>query len=83
MGSPELITLDEAVRKYPISKRTIRHKIATGELPASKPGRALLICDADLARLLAPTLRTAVARPKPESPTARAKRQLRSAGLQI
>jgi excisionase family DNA binding protein len=77
----QLLTLDEAIKPYSISKRTARRLIAAGKLPASQPGRELLVNPDDLARLLAPTLRPAAAKPRRESETSRIERQLAEAGL--
>jgi excisionase family DNA binding protein len=78
----KLVTLDTAISPYKgISLRTARNWITSGRLPATKVGPRYLVDPDDVARLLAPTLRTKPARPGRESENARAERQLANAGL--
>lgn len=81
MVNAVLITLDEAVQRYPVSKVTLRKKIAAGLLPASKPGRNILVRLEDVDRLLAPVARQPQSLAERETPTARAERQLAEAGV--
>jgi len=81
MTTPHLIPLDEACQLFSISIRTGRRMVRTGQLPATKPGREYLVSADDMAALLRPTLRPATSRAGRESPTARAERQLREAGI--
>jgi excisionase family DNA binding protein len=79
-----LVTLDIAIAPYRgVSLRTARNWIRDGRLPAARAGRGYLVDPLDVERLLAPTLRQPLPRAERESPTARAERQLREAGVDV
>lgn len=52
----EKITLQEAVARVPLGYSTLRRKIASGEPPAERVGRRLIIRAADLDALTAPVV---------------------------
>jgi hypothetical protein len=77
-----LVTLETARKPYEsITVRMLRAAIARGNLAATKIGRNLMVSPADVATLFTPKLRPVPARPRRETPTQRADRQLRAAGF--
>jgi excisionase family DNA binding protein len=78
----KLLTLEQAADLLgAVNARTLRARIRRGELPAVKTGRAYLVSAEDVARLYTPMVRVPLARPGRETPTQRAERQLREAGI--
>jgi excisionase family DNA binding protein len=53
VNTDELLFVEEVAREVRAPVETVRWWIRTGKLPASKPGRRLLIRRSDLLRLLA------------------------------
>jgi excisionase family DNA binding protein len=69
-GPVGLVTLDDALRPYPVlSKETLRRLIAEGKLASTKVGRFLFVRQADVDELFRPKLRQVAAPPVAEEPT--------------
>src|SRR5580658_1107938 len=50
----ELLLVEEVAREMRVPVATVRWWVRTGKLPASRPGRRLLVRRSDIERLLAP-----------------------------
>ena len=82
MASPKLTTLEIAVSAYAgLTLRAARSWIRAGKLPASRVGKHYFVDPDDLARLLAPKVRSPVNADDRKSPGARAEAQFARAGL--
>jgi len=54
----EFIDLETAAERFGLTPRQLRRLIVAGKLPASKPGRALMVRPDDVRAVLSPTVRT-------------------------
>jgi excisionase family DNA binding protein len=82
MADPALCPIDQAIVPYAgVTVPMVRAWIRRGELPAVRAGKSYLIDPRDLALRLTPKLRPRKEGKKRETPTARALRQLRNAGI--
>ena len=67
-----MMILSKAVRRYGVSKTTIRARVASGEIGSSRLGRSLLVSVADIERLIRANAGTAHPRPPGKGGTRKA-----------
>ena len=71
IAAVKLVRLDSVTGSYPVSARTVRHLIRSGELPAVKVGRAYFVDPADVARIFSLSARLPrIAEPEPATAVA-------------